>query len=100
MELKTWVCNPHYTPMAQLLVSFSTGVLLSPWGSGLFFLLVSIIACEILVYFFSHSDASYWDNPTRSGVILATVFGWLVGRQVVGADVLKEGVPSFLLPRQ
>ena len=93
--IRWWFCNDKATPMAQLLISLVWGVLLSPWASGLFFLLVFIIVYEILYYVFTKGDPRYYNVFVRVGVIYASVFGYILGRTLSGDDILYEGVPDM-----
>lgn len=91
--LTRWFKNDAYTPMAHVLIAFCSGVLLAPWGSGLFFLILFIILYEIFFYIFTHEDSNYWQSEIRASVINASVAGWIIGRQVTGKPILKKGVP-------
>ncbi|CAH6418998.1 Hypothetical protein HVR_LOCUS185 [uncultured virus] len=93
--LHWWFCNTKYTPMAQIIVAFVWGVLLSPWSSGLFFLTIFIIIYEILYYVFTHGDPRYYNLFVRTGVIYSSIFGYILGRTLSGDNVLQEGVPSM-----
>lgn len=93
LDLGAWFKNEKYTPMAQIIVSFAYGVVLSPWGSGLFFLVVSLIFYELFYAVCTGCDPRYYNPYTRTGVIYASILGWIVGRTLSGDPVLKEGVP-------
>lgn len=95
MSLRAWVCNPHNTGMAQLFWAFATGVLLAPWGTGLFFLVVFIIVYEIAFAVICR-DPNFWRSQERPGIILASILGWIIGRQAVGSRILEEGVPELI----
>lgn len=93
--IRRWFCNDKYTPMAQLITALVWGVLLSPWGSGLFFLFVFIIIYEILYYVFTKGNPVYYNVFVRVGVIYASIFGYIVGRTLSGDEILYEGVPDM-----
>jgi hypothetical protein len=93
--INRWFCNKNYTPMAQLIVSISFGILLSPWSSGLFFLVTFALIYEILFYIFTKGDPEYYDPFVRVTVNMGYLFGYIVGRTVAGDDILYEGVPCF-----
>jgi len=80
-----------------LILSFTYGLILAPFGSGLFFLVVSILAYEWLIYVFAHGrygpPATFWEGDLRAGVILASILGWIIGRTVSGYEILPSGVP-------
>lgn len=93
--LHDWFCNEKYTPMAQVIVSLVWGILLSPWSSGLFFLIVFIIIYEIMYYLFTRGDPKYYDVFVRTAVICAAVLGYILGRTLSGDDILHEGIPDI-----
>jgi hypothetical protein len=81
--------------MAQVVIAFAYGVLLSPWSSGLFILIITIILYEILLYIFTHGDPRYFNVFVRTGVISASILGYLIGRTASGDEILYEGVPEM-----
>lgn len=87
--------NEKNTAMVQVITSFAFGILLSPWGSGLFFLIVYIIIYEILYYIFTKGDPIFYSVFVRTGVIYASILGFIVGRTLSGCNVLYEGVPDM-----
>lgn len=89
-----WFCNEKYTPMAQVVVALVWGILLSPWSSGLFFLIVFIIIYEIMVYLFTRADPNYYDVFVRTTVICSTILGYILGRTLSGDEILYEGIPD------
>lgn len=93
--IHAWACNENSTPMMQVILAFSFGVILSPWSYGLFFLFVGIIFYEIFLYVFTHGNERYYDVFTRCGVIYASILGYIIGRTITNMDVLNEGVPDF-----
>lgn len=93
--IQWWFCNQKYTPMAQIIVAFVWGVLLSPWSSGLFFLLLFIIVYEILYYVFTHGIPPYYNLFIRTGIIYSSIFGYILGRTLSGDTILEEGVPTM-----
>lgn len=93
--IQYWFCNEKNTPMAQVLIALVLGILLSPWGSGLFFLVIFIILYEILYYIFTHGDPKYYNIFVRVGIIYASIFGYILGRTLSGDEILYEGVPDM-----
>ena len=83
------------TPMFQIIFAFVYGVLLSPWSSGIFFLVVFALIYEIIFYLFTFGDPRYWQSETRVSVVAASFFGWIIGRTVYQQDVLKSGIPTI-----
>jgi len=72
-------------------------VLAAPYGSGLFFLVVFRVLYETLLYAAAHGPGvrcAPWDLFTRCSVFYASVFGWVVGRSLMGLPVLHPGVPE------
>ena len=92
--IHSWACNEKYTPLTQLVVAFVFGILLSPWSSGIFFLVVFIIIYEWLLYVFTHGNPQYWSSFTRCAVICGSVLGYIVGRTLSGDEILVPGVPG------
>jgi hypothetical protein len=74
-----------FTPLSQFVLSFSFGVLFSPISWGIVFFLSFIIVWEVMA-FFLYGDS--WDAVTRAGVVLCTIFGWIVGRTLTGCEVI------------
>lgn len=95
--LHFWFCNEKYTGMAQVIVSIVWGILLSPWSSGLFALVVFIIIYEMMYYIFTHGDEKYYDIFIRTSCIFASIFGFLLGRTLSCDNILYEGVPNITI---
>ncbi len=93
--LNCWFCNDKYTPMAQVIVAFAYGVILSPWASGLFILIITIIIYETLLYIFTHGRVPYYNLFVRTGVICASIAGYIIGRTVSGDEILQDGIPKM-----
>jgi hypothetical protein len=81
------------TAIHQVIGSFTFGVLLSPWGQGIFFLAGFIIIYEIFFYLFTHGDPRYYNVFVRTGVTMASILGFIIGRTVSNVKILKCGVP-------
>lgn len=92
--ITSFFCNENNTPMAQVLISLALGILVSPWSSGLFFLLIFIIIYEIILYYCTGGHEKHWQLLTRAAVINASILGWIIGREVCCQNILEEGVPS------
>lgn len=86
-------CDEHivacYSPMAQIVLSFFTGVLLSPWSYGFIFLLIFIVIWEI--WWIWYLRLEYITRIERPLVIIAAFLGWLVGRTAAKLPVLESG---------
>lgn len=90
--IKWWFCNQKYTPMAQIIIAMIWGILLSPWSSGLFALVIFIIVYEILFYVFTGGDPQYYSLFVRTGVIYTSIFGYILGRTLSGDTVCEPAV--------
>ena len=90
--LETWFCNPKYTPMAQVIVAIVWGIILSPWSQGLIFLVASVIAYEVAFYLFTRNHPQCYNNFTRTGVICASILGYIVGRTLSVDEILISGM--------
>lgn len=93
--LHNWFCNDKYTAMAQVIVAIVWGILLSPWSSGLFALVIFIIIYELMYYIFTHGDPKYYDLFTRTASIFASILGFIIGRTLSCDNILYEGVPDI-----
>lgn len=82
--LEDWVCPSSYTPTAQILISFSLGVIFSAWNVSLVVLLFYLLIYEVLFYSFV---STRWSSIVRVGVIVAYVTGWLMGRSLYKSDM-------------
>ena len=86
--------------MSQVISAMALGVLLAPYGSGLFFLVVFRVLYETLVYAATHGSSEVaarpWDLFTRCSVFYSSLFGWVIGRTLMGLPVLTPGVPDVI----
>ena len=87
----TWVrnrfCNKNYTIFAQVVVSFAFGLLLSPWTSGLYFLIIYALIYEVFFYLFTKGESPYYSFEERVLVIFFYIFGYIFGRILCTRDV-------------
>jgi len=88
--------SEHATPMYQVIFAVTVGILLSPWSSGLFFLIVFTLIYEIVFYLFTFGKPEYWQLETRLAVIYGYFFGWIVGRSLCNQEILTAGVPNTM----
>lgn len=89
--------NKDATPMYQVFFSLTIGILLSPWSSGLFFLVIFSILYEIVYYLFTFGKPEYWQLQTRTAVLYGYFAGWIIGRTATGQEILTPGVPGSFL---
>jgi hypothetical protein len=87
-----WFCNDKYTPMAQVIVALTWGILLAPWSSGLIFLVISIIFYEFFYYLFTRGRPPYYNLFVRTGCIMASILGYIIGRTLSQDDILMTGM--------
>ena len=76
--------NPKYTQFMQIVVAFVAGIVFAPYSYGFIFLLIYLIAYEIVYLFFTRGCYPYWDSLFRVAVIAASIYGWIIGRTIVG----------------
>lgn len=86
--------NHNRTPLFQLIFAFTMGMLIAPWGSGLFFIVLFYILGEILYYLFTGGDPRYWQVELRFGCLFGSLLGWIVGRTLAGLEVMVLGFPQ------
>lgn len=86
--LKWWFCCDYYTAMAQAIVSFTIGVLFSPWSSGIFWLSIYIIINEILTYAFTKGDPRYFNSFVRCAVVCSSLLGYICGRTLAQKEII------------
>jgi hypothetical protein len=90
-----YYCTEHAQNLsASVIISFAYGVALSPWSSGIFWLIVTIILFEIIGYILGRHKC--WDIIWRAGVIAAAILGWVTGRVLVDHnDIMCPGSIPF-----
>ncbi len=76
--------NCKYTQLMQLVLSFVLGVIFAPYSYGFAFLIVYLLAYEFAYAAFTNLESPYWTPLFRVGIIAVTIFGWLIGRYIVG----------------
>jgi len=76
--------NLNYTELAQLIVSFCLGVLLAPWSLGALFYIIFLIIYEIFCGCISRLKEPYWRLEMRVGIVFSSLFGFIVGRILIG----------------
>jgi hypothetical protein len=70
----------------QLITSFCFGVLLAPFSWGFFFFLLFLILYELGFYQFCIQTNFLEYDPliVRLGIVAASIYGWIIGRYLVG----------------
>lgn len=88
--LRRWFDNPRNNDWVQLVTAITWGVVLSPWGKGIFFLVIVAVIYELLYRIML--GEKYHGQPIRGAIICGSILGWIVGRTACGKPVLEEGV--------
>lgn len=96
MNLKEFISTESYTKEYQLIGSLCLGILFGPYSWGLFYLLLFIIIYELIIFILTKGNPKYWNHEVRAGIIMASIFGWLIGRELTLKDCSHRGVPQWL----
>jgi hypothetical protein len=80
------------TVLSQAIVSFCFGLLLAPYGSGIFVVAVMALIKEICTMMFT--DNYYESAFARAGILCSSFSGWIIGRAISGLNPTTEGVPE------
>lgn len=72
-----------------------TGILFSPWSSGLFWLAIITIIYEILYYIFTNGDPRYYILFVRTAAICSSILGYICGRMLCNLEITHCQIPSF-----
>ena len=78
-ELKSYYPD---SVLFSLVLSFAVGLLFAPWSFGFLYLLIFIIVYEI-IYACYHKDFSTNNFMIRLGIVVASIFGFIVGRAIL-----------------
>lgn len=70
-----------------------SGIFLSPFGNGVFLLVIWIIIYEILYYLASRYFGRHesWFCHNRVGIAMASILGWIIGRTLLNKEVMQIG---------
>jgi len=96
MNLSRFFCTTASTRMSQVISACAFGILLAPFGSGLFFLVVFRVVYETFYYIMTKGNPLYWDLFTRCCVFYSSLFGWVIGRTLLEMNILEPGVPEII----
>lgn len=72
--------NTRNTEFAQLLSAFLISVILSPWSWGPLYFILFLLVYETVCLWFTRGYEPFWRLEFRVGLIVASLFGWVVGR--------------------
>jgi hypothetical protein len=78
--------NPNYTELLQLISAFALGIILSPWSWGFLFFILYVVLYEIAIAIVNHMQYPYWRLEFRCAIVCASVFGFIIGRSLIGYE--------------
>lgn len=81
-ELKLYTQHYPSSVLFSLIFSFAVGLLFAPWSAGFLYLIIFIIIYEI-VYAYIYRDFSSQNCVIRIGIVVASLFGFIVGRALL-----------------
>jgi hypothetical protein len=86
--VKEAIYDERFNIFIQMIIAFLSTFILSPFGKGIFYFVISIIIYEIILLLYKRNDVL-----KRSGIILSSILGWIVGRTMFSCDVLDNNCP-------
>ncbi len=79
--------NPDgYTPLFQIILAFTIGVIFSPYSSGIYYLIIIILIFEIIYAYQCNCNYTNEKSFLRGALILTAILGWLFGRVSICKD--------------
>lgn len=93
MDLTPWFLSTNRSVLAQIIFGFTLGVLLSPWDTGLFFLIVYRLLYELAFYFYLFRFPDQWFMIERIVIFCASFLGYVIGRSLWGLNPVDPKVP-------
>lgn len=91
--IEKYFCNPEATSIYQIIAAFFFGVILSPWSSGVIFLIVTAIIIETLLIYYTKMHRYYYNAEVRAACVMASIFGFILGRIVSNKVLLPNYNP-------
>ena len=79
---RSWFLNENSTPLFQIVVAFSMGVIFSPWSLGFVFFLSFLILYEILLLSLCQNYGYQWNILQRLSVVTSSIIGFYLGRWI------------------
>ena len=76
--------NCDYTPLMQLILAFALGVIFAPYSYGFAFFFVFLVVYEFFYATFTNLQDPFWSPFLRISVVAVSLFGWIIGRYIVG----------------
>lgn len=85
MSWEEYVCPIGYAPLAQIIIAFVLGLILSYFTHSLVIILIFLIAYEVAYAIITlRYDNDRWQFFARIGVVVGYIAGWIVGRALLG----------------
>ena len=82
-----YLLDPNgYTPIFQIILAFSIGVIFSPFSNGLLLLLITAFILEIINAYRIKGNYDHKTTLLRGGLFLYSFFGFIVGRSFCCGD--------------
>lgn len=89
--------NPGNTEMVQVISAFAIGVIFSPWNRALLLFITFLIVYEVIYLYTTSFNLPYWRLEGRVAIVMASIFGFIVGRTLVGFDdPIKDDRPQVV----
>lgn len=82
--IQSFFVNPKYTQLMQIIVAFAIGILFAPYSYGFLFLVIYLIIYELVYLYFTRGCYPYWSPLFRAAVNASSIYGWIIGRTIVG----------------
>jgi len=77
-------------PIGQMIFAFSFGVIASVFGYNSFWFIVYFIVYELIIAMYYKFEL---DLFFRVGLVALAIYGWIIGRTLIEADCIWEGIP-------
>lgn len=79
-KIKSYFCSKRTTELSQLIIAFTCGVLLGPFGGSLLWRLMFAIIYFAIIYYFTKGEKPYWRTLTRVAIVCISFYGYFLGR--------------------
>ena len=86
LKSKSFLDPKGYSPVFQIIIAFSIGVIASPFSNGLLFLLIVAFILELINAYRTDADYCHENTLLRGGLFLYSFFGFIVGRSFCCGD--------------
>ena len=85
----------YHNPIYTIGAAFFAGILFSPWSFGIIYYLLFLIIWELLFYGWCNYKNVFWNWQIRLSIVLAALFGFLLGRTMINEDDHAGSVKEF-----